>query len=188
MNGAESRRTGEQHELGAVRRIYDHDTDAPTAGVVVPSVFVAVRDDQGRLLMVRRHDSGAWELPGGRVDVGESAVGAAVRETTEECGLQVRITGLVGLFTDPGHIVVSAGGDQIRQQFVVCFHAWLRAGTPRPDHQETSDAAWFDPDDVAALPLEPGACRLIRHALSGAREPISTEERMAMKTLLGPWE
>lgn len=100
----------------------------------------------------------------------------------------MRITGFVGLFTDPGHIVVSAGGDQIRQQFVVCFHAWLRAGTPRPDHQETSDAAWFDPDDVAALPLEPGACRLIRHALSGAREPISTEERMAMKTLLGPWE
>ena len=76
MNGAESRRTGEQHEPGPSAESNDHDTDAPTAGVVVPSVFVAVRDDQGRLLMVRRHDSGAWELSGGRVDVGESAVGA----------------------------------------------------------------------------------------------------------------
>jgi 8-oxo-dGTP diphosphatase len=171
MNSVASMRNGEQRVLQAVRRVYDHDIDAPTAGVVVPSVFVAVRDDLGRLLMVRRHDSGAWELPGGRVDVGESAVGAAVRETAEECGLHVHITGLVGLFTDPGHIVASAGGVEIRQQFVVCFHAWLPEGTPRPDHQETSDAAWFDPANVAALPLEPGARRLIRQALSGAQEP-----------------
>lgn len=156
--------------LGAVRRVHFRDPEAPVATVVTPSVFVAVREEQGRLLLVRRCDSGGWELPGGRVDVGESAVEAAVRETAEEAGLRVRITGLVGLFTDPAHIVEATGGE-IRQQFVVCFHGWAVWGRPHHDGREIADAAWFDPADVEALTLEPGACRWIHHALAGASEP-----------------
>lgn len=155
----------------AVRRVHFHDPDAPAARVVTPSVFVAVREEQGRLLLVRRCDSGAWELPGGRVDVGESAVQTAVRETAEEAGLRVRITGLVGLFTDPTHVVEAASGEEIRQQFVVCFHAWAIWGRPHPDGHETCDAAWFDPEDVASLTLEPGVRRFVQHALAGASEP-----------------
>jgi 8-oxo-dGTP diphosphatase len=153
-----------------VRRVYDHDRDAPAGSVVVPSVFVAVRNEQSQLLLVRRRDRGAWELPGGRVDVGESAVVAAVRETVEESGVVVRITGLVGLSTDPEHIMVSATGGEVRQQFVVSLHAWAVRGTPVPDLQETIDAAWFDTAAVHALAVERGA-RLIRQALSGALEP-----------------
>src|SRR5687768_4731634 len=97
------------------RRVHFHAPDAPPAAVVAPSVFVAVRDREGRLLLVRRRDSRTWELPGGRVDVGESAVMAAVRETAEESGLQVRITGLVGLFTDPAHVIESATDREVRQ-------------------------------------------------------------------------
>jgi len=156
--------------LSAVRTVHFRDPEAPVATVVTPSVFVAVREEQGRLLLVRRCDSGAWELPGGRVDVGESAVAAAVRETAEETGLRVRITGLVGLFTDPAQVVEAAKGGEIRQQFVVCFHGWAVGGRARPDGHETADAAWFDPGDVEALPLEPGARRWIHHALAGASE------------------
>ena len=148
-----------------------HDPDAPVATAVAPSVFVAVREEQGRLLLVRRCDSGAWELPGGRVDVGESAVEAAVRETAEEAGLQVRITGFVGLFTDPAHVVRAASDGEIRQQFVVCFHGWTDWRRPRPDGRETAEAAWFDPADVEALRLESGAGRWIHHALAGESEP-----------------
>ena len=155
----------------SARRIHFHDPDAPAATVVAPSVFVAVRNDRGKLLLVRRCDSGTWELPGGRVDVGESAVEAAVRETREESGIRVRITGLVGLFTDPACVVESVGGTEVRQQFVVCFHGRALWGRPRPDLQETSDTAWFDPADVAALPMEPAARLLIVHALSGTAEP-----------------
>jgi 8-oxo-dGTP diphosphatase len=155
----------------AVRSVHFRNPDAPVAAVVTPSVFVAVREEQARLLLVRRCDSGAWELPGGRVDVGESAVEAAVRESVEETGLRVRITGLVGLFTDPAYVVEAASGGEIRQQFVVCFHGWAVWGRPRPDGQEVCDAAWFDPEDVPSLMLEPGARRLIEHALSGASEP-----------------
>jgi 8-oxo-dGTP diphosphatase len=156
---------------GAVRRVHFHDRAAPRAVVVTPSVFVAVRDDRGRLLLVRRGDSGAWELPGGRVDVGESAVDAGVRETLEESGVLVRVTGLVGLFTDPAHVVESPAGDEVRQQFVVCLRAVVLYGTPVPDLQETIDARWFDPADVPGLPQEPGASTWIRCALSGGAVP-----------------
>ena len=165
-------RAGVRDQQTAVRRVHFHDPEAPVAVVVTPSVFVAARNDGGRLLLVRRCDSGTWELPGGRVDVGESAPAAAVRETAEESGLHVRITGLVGLFTDPAHVVEPAVGGEIRQQFVVCFHGYSAGGTPRPDFVETSDAAWFDPLSVEMLPVEPSALMLIRHALSGARLPF----------------
>jgi 8-oxo-dGTP diphosphatase len=157
---------------GAVRRVHFHDPEAPIATVVAPSVFTAVRDDDGRVLLVRRCDSGTWELPGGRVDVGESAPAAAVRETAEESGLHVRITGFVGLFTDPAHVVESALGGEIRQQFVVCFHGCATGGTLRPDFVETSDACWFEPRHVETLPLEPSALMLIHHALSAASQPF----------------
>jgi 8-oxo-dGTP pyrophosphatase MutT (NUDIX family) len=156
------------------RRVHFHDPAAPAATVVVPSVFVSVRDEQCRVLLVRRRDSGSWELPGGRVDVGESAVGTAVREVAEETGLQVRITGLVGLFTDPAYVVEAADGGEIRQQFVVCMHAWVVGGSPAPDMTETVEVAWFDPAEALALQTEQGARLLIEHALSGAIEPHLT--------------
>src|SRR3978361_1402011 len=112
-----------------IRQVYFHDPGAPTATVVVPSVFVAARWLGGRLLLVRRCDSGTWELPGGRVDVGETAVDAAVRETAEEAGVQVLVTAFAGLFTDPGHVVRSPEGE-VRQQFALLFRARVLYGTP----------------------------------------------------------
>lgn len=49
--------TGRSDGIGAVRQVHVHDSAAPAATVVTPSVFVAVRDERGRLLMVRRSPS-----------------------------------------------------------------------------------------------------------------------------------
>jgi 8-oxo-dGTP diphosphatase len=147
------------------RQVHFHDPAAPVATVVVPSAFVAVRGWGGRLLLVRRMDSGHWELPGGRVDVGESAEQAAVREVTEEAGVRVLITGLVGLFTDPG-LVVQATDGEVRQQFAVVFRARFLGGEPHGDGHETSDAAWVAVRDLPALPMEPAIRVWITEALS----------------------
>ena len=147
------------------RQVYFRDAGAPTATVVVPSVFVAARWLGGRLLLVRRCDSGTWELPGGRVDIGETAVEAAVRETAEEAGVRVLVTGFAGLFSDPGHVVRSPDGE-VRQQFAVLFLARALGGIPRGDLQETSEAAWVAVRDLPGLPMEPAARLWIDQALS----------------------
>ena len=147
------------------RQVYFHDAGAPTATVVVPSVFVAARWLGGRLLLVRRCDSGTWELPGGRVDIGETAVDAAVRETAEEAGVRVLVTGFAGLFSDPGHVVRSPDGE-VRQQFAVLFRARALGGIPHGDLHETSEAAWVAPMDLPGLPMEPAARIWIDQALS----------------------
>ena len=73
----------------------------------------------------------------GRWTSGESIADAAVREVAEETGLTVEMTGSVGIYTDPGHVMAYDDGE-VRQEFSVCFHARVtraasRARTaPRP--------------------------------------------------------
>ena len=152
------------------RRSFFRDPDAPPATVVLPSAFCAVRSTAGQLLLVRRCDSGSWELPGGQVDVGETAEAAAVRETMEEAGVSVAVTAMVGLFTDPGHVVRPAAGP-VRQQFVVVFAARPVAGTPHGDGHETSAAAWVEIADLPELAIEPAIGEWIACALSDDERP-----------------
>ena len=156
-------------ERALTRKVYFHDAAAPPASVVVPSVFVVVRRAD-RVLLVRRCDSGMWELPGGRVDVGENATGAAVREVAEEAGVTVEVTGLVGSFTDPGHVVRSREGE-VRQQFVLVFRARVVGGVPHPDLDETSEAAWIATGELTDFPMEPPVRLWLSAALDDAVPP-----------------
>ena len=71
----------------------------PVSGLVVV-VFAVVRDDHHRVLLVRRIDDGNWELPGGRVEVGEAASITVVREVAEEAGVEIEPTGDSGIYSD----------------------------------------------------------------------------------------
>jgi 8-oxo-dGTP pyrophosphatase MutT (NUDIX family) len=136
---------------------------------VAPAAFAAVRDITGRILLVRRCDTGDWELPGGHVDPGERASDAAIRETAEESGITAEITGLVGIYTDPGHVIADPSTGQVRQPFVVCFHARPLYGSPDGDQVETSDASWFTIGNTSALPIRPAMRMRIDHALTPGR-------------------
>ncbi|MBW0116577.1 NUDIX domain-containing protein [Pseudonocardia sp. KRD-169] len=152
-------------DLTAPTRVeHYHDPVAPPAAVVVPLVYAVARDTTGRVLLVRRADTGDWELPGGRVDPGESAVAALVREVAEESGLVVDVRGVAGLYSDPGHVVEQAG--VVRQPFAVCFHAIARPGVPRPDRHETSDARWWDVADLDGLQMHTAVRARVRDAVS----------------------
>ena len=103
------RGSGELRNAVGVGRVdFYHDPAAPPANSIVPSVTVAVRDGAGRILLVHKIDNDYWALPGGAVDLGESAAEAALRETAEETGVTIELTGLVGIYTDPGHVMVVA--------------------------------------------------------------------------------
>ena len=77
------------------------------------AVKAVIRDDSGCCLLVRRSATnassvGCWEWPGGKVAPGEDFASAVVRETREETGLDVEITGLVGAtaFETPKFLIV----------------------------------------------------------------------------------
>jgi 8-oxo-dGTP pyrophosphatase MutT (NUDIX family) len=72
-------------------------TDAPAATTIVPSANFVVVNDDSHVLLIRRSDNGNWALPGGAMDVGGSLSETAVRETVEETGIEVVVTGLVGI-------------------------------------------------------------------------------------------
>jgi ADP-ribose pyrophosphatase YjhB (NUDIX family) len=152
------------------RREYYHDEDAPRPNTLRPTAFAAVRDGEGRLLLVRRVDTGNWELPGGRVELGESATTAVQREVTEESGVRITVTQLAGLYTDPRHVMVYPVTGEVRQQFAVCFHAEPLEGQPRPDHDETCEAAWIDRAQLDVLPIHPSMRLRIDDALAEPRE------------------
>jgi ADP-ribose pyrophosphatase YjhB (NUDIX family) len=139
------------------RREYYHDDTAPPANSMTPTAFAAVRHDHGRILLVRRGDNGNWELPGGRVELGETATAAAEREVAEESGVTIKVTRLAGVYTDPGHVLVYPDTGEARQQFAVCFHALPVDGEPHPDHGEICEAAWINPTSVDHCPYTP-AC------------------------------
>jgi len=149
---------------------YYNDPAAPAINSLVPSVTAAVRDEQGRLLLIHKIDNDFWALPGGAMDLGESVADAAVREVAEETGVDVQITGLVGLYTDPGHVMAYDDGE-VRQEFSVCFHARAAGGEPRQDNTETKVAKWVEPAEVEGLSIHPTMRRRIMDALAERAEP-----------------
>jgi 8-oxo-dGTP diphosphatase len=67
-----------------------------------PTVDVVIFDpSRGVVLIERKNPPHGWALPGGFVDYGETVETAAVREAKEETGLDVVLTGLLGVYSDP---------------------------------------------------------------------------------------
>ena len=149
---------------------YFDDPDAPPANSVVPSANVVVVDDQGRILLIRRSDNDNWALPGGAMDLGESLPAAAVRETLEETGVRVEITGLVGIYTDPRHVILYTSDGEVRQEFSVVFTARPLGGTPTPSG-ESSQVEWVARERVGSLSMDRSMRMRIAHYLAGAGEP-----------------
>jgi 8-oxo-dGTP pyrophosphatase MutT (NUDIX family) len=96
------------------RREYFDDPTAPRPNSLVPAASGVVVDDQGRILLHRRADTGFWALPGGAMDLGESIAQTIVREVKEETGLDIEPVRLVGIYSDPRHVIAYTDGE-IRQ-------------------------------------------------------------------------
>lgn len=130
-------------QVGYIEGLRRHIGHAP---VIMTCAGCAVLDDSGRVLLQRRGEAGGpWGLPGGALELGETLEAAAVRETREETGLEVRTEELLGVYTGPLHTY--ANGDVV-QAVVVVLTATQIGGQLSADGSETVDLRWFEIDDL----------------------------------------
>ena len=129
------------------------------------AVGTIIRSLAGRLVLVRRAIEpgyGKWVFPGGYVDRGESLTTAAVREAREECGLDVRIDGLVNIYSYTG-----------RAPVIVVYAATAIGGALAID-DECLETAEFD---SGAIPWKELAFRStqegLRDYLAGLLHPVN---------------
>src|SRR5690606_35464617 len=116
-----------------------------------------------------RTDNDLWALPGGGHDIGESIADTVVREVREETGIEVEVTGLTGIYTNPRHVMAYDDGE-VRQQFSICFTARPVGGELRTS-SESRQVRWIDPADLDELSMHPSMRLRIAHALEGRAQP-----------------
>ena len=153
------------------RRIdYYDDPDAPTVNSMVASVNVVVTNAAGEALLIRRSDNDNWALPGGAIDLGESMVQAAVRETREETGIDCEVTGLVGIYTDPRHVMLYTSNGEVRQEFSIVLTARATGGEPTPS-DESSEVRWVPRVELGGFSMDRSMRLRIGHYLEGRAAP-----------------
>jgi 8-oxo-dGTP pyrophosphatase MutT (NUDIX family) len=120
--------------------------------LLLPGVAGIVRDEDGRVLFMRRADDGRWGLPAGGIEPGESPAQAIAREVHEETGLVVRPARVAGAFGGPGFRHRYGNGDEV-EWTVVVFECEVIGGTLAPLDGEAIELRYFAPNDVPQLQL-----------------------------------
>lgn len=113
---------------------------------MVPIVAGCVLARDGKYLLVQEKQAkvyGQWNLPAGRVDAGESIEDAAVRETKEESGFDVRL----------GEKISTEHSSSDRPVFHA-FKAEITGGELKFDPEELLAAGWFSIDEIKAFDRE----------------------------------
>jgi ADP-ribose pyrophosphatase YjhB (NUDIX family) len=152
-----------------VRREYYDDPDAPVPNSLVVATSAVVVDGRGRILMQRRADSGHWALPGGAMEMNESLTDSVVREVKEETGYDIEVTGLVGTYTDPRHIIAYSDGE-VRRQFNICYTAHMTGGQLTIS-EESTEIRFVDQHGLDELPMHPSQRLRLRHYLENRSCP-----------------
>jgi 8-oxo-dGTP pyrophosphatase MutT (NUDIX family) len=107
---------------------------------------ILIVDDQNRLLLMKRSDSGCWGPPGGATEPGEVVEDAARRETFEETGLQVGEMMLFGVFSGPELYYKYPNGDEVYNVTIVYLSRDV-CGDIRLNGEHT-EWRWFSADEI----------------------------------------
>lgn len=113
-------------------------------GYVTPKVAIGaiVGDEEGRILLVKRPDSGIWLYPTGWADVGYSPAEVAVKEVAEETGIECV----------PEQVIAVIDGQRMGftrfGMYMILFHCRAVGGTLQGHPLETDGVGFFSPDDL----------------------------------------
>lgn len=126
----------------------------------LPSVALAIRDDPGRVLLLRHAELDAWVLPGGTVEPLEAPADAALREAWEETGLHLELRGVLGVYGGPEFVVRYRNGDEASFMMLV-FEARAVGGALRLDGEEALELCFASREEAEALRLSPWLAALL---------------------------
>ncbi|MGA5220194.1 NUDIX hydrolase [Streptomyces cinereoruber] len=122
-------------------------TSTPLHSVSVAGAVV--REDGGRLPVIRRTDNGTWELPGGVLELTEAPEEGVACEVWEETGIRGEVEGLTGVCKNTTRGIVT-----------LAFHCKPSGGEKRTS-TESPGVEWLAPEEVAARTTEVYAVRLL---------------------------
>ena len=132
----------------------------------------AVIFDEARqkVLLTQRTDNGLWCLPGGKMESGEKLEECCQREVWEETGLRIRITRLVGIYSNRDQLVVYRDGNQA-QIVVLSFEAGIIGGELGLS-DETTAFGYFSLAEIESLPMHGRHAERVVDALKNQITPI----------------
>ncbi|PGT77412.1 NUDIX hydrolase [Priestia megaterium] len=116
------------------RKDYYYEEHAPKPHIIVPAVSAVIFHKEKGILLQERMDNGKWSLPGGTIEPGETVEIAIKREVKEETGFDIEIQKLLGVYSDPNHVIAYADGE-VRQQFSICFLGEIKDGSLAISHE-----------------------------------------------------
>ena len=118
--------------------------------LLVIGVRVMVEDSAGRVLILRRSDTGDWGLPAGAMELGDSLEAAMRREVLEETNLRLGAIEVFGISSDPAiENFTYPNGDQV-QTVSILARAPMAGGAPGSNDGEAEDFRFVDPGSVRA--------------------------------------
>ncbi|MCM3567357.1 NUDIX hydrolase [Neobacillus mesonae] len=120
-----------------------------TRPLILVGAVVGVMDEKDRILLQKR-PNGDWSLPGGLLELGESAEEAGRREVFEETGIEIGALELVGVFSGKQYFVKLENGDEFYPVTIAYRSTDIKNRTIKIDGVETLDAQFFE---VTDLPL-----------------------------------
>lgn len=93
------------------------------------------------------------------MELGESITQAVIREVKEETGLEVQPVRIVGVYSDPGHVIAFDDGE-VRQEFSICFACRVIGGSLQVS-DESTDVNYFTMRQLKELAMHPATMQRI---------------------------
>ena len=95
-----------------------------------------------------------------------------MREVREETGIECEVTGVIGLYSNPDHVIAYDDGE-VRQELSICFRATAVKGTLRTS-DESKEVCWVEAGNFAELKTHPSIQLRVSHALMSRDEVFFT--------------
>lgn len=111
---------------------------------VKAGVAVLIFNENYQVLLQKRADVGLWGIPSGHIEIGETVSEAAIREVKEETNLDIRISKLIGVYSDPHSQVFSYPNGQVVHFITTCFLAEIIGGELICNLEESIEMKFFD--------------------------------------------